>query len=324
MINSYKNGKDLYSMIASKVYHNNYEDNLEHNPDGSINEGGKKRRSSVKSLLLGITYGMGIQSIAELIKGTKEDAKNLLDSFYEQFPNVKKWTDETESNAHKTGYVEDWFGRKRRLPDLLLPKYEASYKDDSKAFNPFLECDDARPLDDILRKWLDKANKSRGYNDFEEIQRDALAKGIILKSNSSFISQAERQCVNARVQGGAATMTKLALVRLYNDKEMNDLGFRMLITVHDEIIGECPKQNAEKVAERMSYIMTHCVENVIKTPFKCDAEISERWYEPEYLSMVGDEYKSLLQSGISKEEARARIYEEFYESDKDFLDKALD
>lgn len=53
MINAYREGKDLYSTIASSVYHNKYEDNLEHNPDGSLNPEGKKRRSSVKGLLLG-------------------------------------------------------------------------------------------------------------------------------------------------------------------------------------------------------------------------------------------------------------------------------
>ena len=53
MINAYKHGKDLYATIASGVYHNRYEDNLEVNPDGSPNPEGAKRRSSVKSLLLG-------------------------------------------------------------------------------------------------------------------------------------------------------------------------------------------------------------------------------------------------------------------------------
>ena len=53
MIEAYKQGKDLYAMIASKVYHNNYEDNLEHHADGSEYPDGKKRRKSVKGLLLG-------------------------------------------------------------------------------------------------------------------------------------------------------------------------------------------------------------------------------------------------------------------------------
>lgn len=57
MINAYKQGKDLYAVIASKIYHNNYEDNLEFNPiTNQIQPDGKKRRSSVKSLLLGKGY----------------------------------------------------------------------------------------------------------------------------------------------------------------------------------------------------------------------------------------------------------------------------
>ena len=53
MIDAYKHGKDLYATIASSVYHNNYEDNLESYPDGTKNPDGAKRRSSVKGLLLG-------------------------------------------------------------------------------------------------------------------------------------------------------------------------------------------------------------------------------------------------------------------------------
>lgn len=54
MVNAYKEGKDLYAMIASKVYHNNYEDNLEFNPiTKKIQPDGKHRRTSVKGLLLG-------------------------------------------------------------------------------------------------------------------------------------------------------------------------------------------------------------------------------------------------------------------------------
>ena len=53
MINAYKNGKDLYATIATGVYHNKYEDNLECYPDGTLNPEGKKRRSNCKSLLLG-------------------------------------------------------------------------------------------------------------------------------------------------------------------------------------------------------------------------------------------------------------------------------
>ena len=53
MINAYKENKDIYALVASMVYHNKYEDNLEHFPDGSTNLEGKARRSKTKSLVLG-------------------------------------------------------------------------------------------------------------------------------------------------------------------------------------------------------------------------------------------------------------------------------
>ena len=53
MIAAYNEGKDLYATIATGVYHNKYEDNLECYPDGTLNPECKKRRSNCKSLLLG-------------------------------------------------------------------------------------------------------------------------------------------------------------------------------------------------------------------------------------------------------------------------------
>ena len=53
MINAYKEGNDLYATIAAGVYNTGYWDCMEHWEDGSANPEGKKRRSSVKSLLLG-------------------------------------------------------------------------------------------------------------------------------------------------------------------------------------------------------------------------------------------------------------------------------
>lgn len=53
MLNAYRQDKDLYATIASKIYHNDYWDNMEHRQDGTENPEGKKRRKSVKSLMLG-------------------------------------------------------------------------------------------------------------------------------------------------------------------------------------------------------------------------------------------------------------------------------
>ena len=72
-------------------------------------------------------------------------------------------------------------------------------------------------------------------------------------------------------------MTKRAMVALYNNQELRDLGFRLLMSVHDENIGECPKENIKRVKELLSNIMIEA-NNKCSVPMKCDAEVSECWY----------------------------------------------
>ena len=327
MINAYKEGKDLYATIASKVYHNKYEDNLEHYPDGSIYEEGKKRRSSVKGLLLGIMYGMGIQSISDIIKGSQEEAQEILDSFYKGFPKVRKWMDETETFAKRNGYVEDWYGRRRRLPDITLPPYEVRYKVDSSnvnsEFNPFLICRNRVKEDALLKKYIKECEKLKSSKAYVELQQKASAEGVEIHSNTALISQAVRQCVNARIQGGAATMTKVAMIKLFYDKELNDLGFRMLIGVHDELIGECPVENIDAVAERFTHIMKTCIDDYCVVPFKCDASVSTRWYEEEYESSLKKEFKDMQKNYTTIDEAFKAICKIHSESTEESLSKLL-
>lgn len=301
MINAYKEGKDLYATIAAGVYHNNYEDNLEFNPiTKQLQPEGKDRRSSVKSLLLGIMYGRGVASIAEQIHGTKEEAQKIVDDFYKSFPKVKTWIDETQQTARKTGYVEDLWGRRRRLPDIMLPKYSIKYKDPTQAagaFNPFLGCENKvdESSDKLLSKYIKKCENIKYAKEYERIQQDALKEGIEIHSNTGFIAQAERQAVNARIQGSSATMTKKAMINLFKDKRLNELGFKLLIGVHDELIGECPLQYKDEVAERLTTIMKTAAADVCEVPFKCDAELSTCWYLPQYTAEIEKQFDNLLE-----------------------------
>ena len=74
-----------------------------------------------------VLYGRGAASVGEQIGKSKEEAQEIIDKFFKAFPKVKKWIDESISSAHKYGYVEDVAGRRRRLPDILLPKYDKSW-----------------------------------------------------------------------------------------------------------------------------------------------------------------------------------------------------
>ncbi len=72
------------------------------------------------------------------------------------------------------------------------------------------------------------------------------------------------------------------MIKAYKDKELNELGFKLQIPVHDEIIGEAPKENAKRAAERLSEVMIESVAELIKdVPMKCDPSIVERWYGEE-------------------------------------------
>lgn len=303
MINAYKHGKDLYATIAAGVYHNKYEDNLEFNPvTKQLNPEGKARRSSCKSLLLGIMYGRGVKSIAEQIHGTIQDAQKIVDGFYSSFPKVKTWIDKTQEDAHRTGYVEDLWGRRRRLPDIQLPKYELKDLNAGNSFNPFLICSDRDNQNSkLIEKYRKLLEKIKNQKEYEKIQSDALKEGIEIHNNTGFIAQAERQCVNARIQGSSATMTKKAMLNLFRNKRLNDLGFKLLIGVHDELIGECPLENREEVAELLTTTMKTAAEDVCEVPFKCDAELSTCWYLPQYTAEIEEQYADLLKTKTEEE-----------------------
>ena len=325
MINAYKEGKDLYATIAMGIYHNNYWDNMEHYEDGSPNVDGATRRNSIKKLMLGMMYGMGVPSIAKSIGCDEEEAQGILDGFYKAFPKVKKWIDKTETDARVFGYVEDLFGRRRRLPDITLPYYNVSFNNTEKeVFNPLFGVEKEYTTEELktLNSYKNKLNNKVVYKEFKTLQADASKHNIKINTNTSIISGETRKCVNARVQGGSASMTKIAMIKLHNDKELNDLGFKLLITVHDELIGECPKENAEKVADRLSYIMRTCIADKVNVPFKCDADISERWYYNEYCASLQKEFNKLLTS-YNKDEAFNILVKNHIETDKEELKEIL-
>ena len=74
-------------------------------------------------------------------------------------------------------------------------------------------------------------------------------------------------------------MSKLAMIAVNNDPELNSLGFKLLIPVHDELIGEAPIPNAFKAAKRLNQIMIEIGQNMLEGfKIRSDREISERWY----------------------------------------------
>lgn len=297
---------------------------MEHHEDGTPNVEGKKRRKKMKTLLLGMSYGMGPNLLAQKMGVDKKEAEQIIDDFKTGFPQVQAWMDQTEHDAMTKGYVEDFWGRRRRLPDIQLPEYEVKYSkfgDNGQTFNPILGSSGTFKDNnsDEIKYYQKKIAECRTKWERDKLKAEADKKGIYIKDNTGFISTAQRQCVNARIQGGAATMTKKAMIAISKDKEINDLGFHILIGVHDELIGECPKENADKVAERLSFLMKTAVPE-LSVPFKCDAEIEENWYKNEYSSIISADYHEFIEDkGMSPEDAFKQICEEHSEYDAEYL-----
>ena len=285
MIKAYQEGKDLYAEIASLSFNTTYENCLEFRPDGTTNKEGKERRSQAKSILLGVLYGRGVPSIAEQLGTTTKKAQTIKDSVMKGFPAIEKFEKDSLRMAEELGYVTTLWGRKRRLPDLQLDEFEFKWKDGAPQDNDVLDFDEDIDYNvpiDVQNKYLRLLSQAR-FGEKRKVFEKANAEGIWIVDNGAKIADAQRQCVNARIQGSAADQSKLAMIALYNDAKLRELGFRILIPVHDEIIAECPKENFIECRERFKYVMEHASGDKFTIPLKCDVASSLCWYGDEYV-----------------------------------------
>ena len=286
MIQAYREGKDLYAEIAALSFNTTYENCLEFRPDGTTNPDGKNRRSQAKSILLGVLYGRGVPSIAEQLGTTTEKAQRIKDSVFKGFPAIPKFEQDSLDMAYEEGYVTTLWGRKRRLPDLQLPEYEFKWKDGVRPDDDLLDfssdgdagmSEDFEVPQDVQERYIRRLRQAR-FGQKRKIFEDANKEGIWIIDNEMKIADAERQCVNARIQGSAADMSKLAMIKVGTDQRLKDLGFRLLIPVHDELIAECPEENVKECSERFAELMSEAASDKLTIPIKCDVEITKEWY----------------------------------------------
>lgn len=287
MKHAYEEGLDLYGVIGSKLYGLPYEECLEFFPDGKVNPDGKKRRNSVKSVLLGLMYGRGAHSIAEQMNVSLKEANKVIEDFFTEFPKVADYIVFVQQHAEEKGFVETATGRRRRLPDMSLPEYTFEYVDASKNvdFDPFNFDEDQEMSNEVpeyvIEQYWAELDRAWGFKKKADIKARALEEGIKIHDNGGKIADAQRQCLNSVIQGTAADMTKYAMIKVHEDKELRDLGFHLMIPVHDELLGELPKENAKRGAERLTEVMIEAAADIIELPMKCDPSIVERWYGEE-------------------------------------------
>lgn len=288
MVKAYQEGKDVYSEIAAISFNKSYEECLEFVLDENgkktdiTNPEGKERRSAAKKIVLGINYGMSMKSIAADLHCDIAKAQQIYDDVLNKFTGLREFKNNSETFARKYGYVTTNWGRKRRLPDMQLPYYEFYYKEGQVPvdFDPL--ADDTEEFSsevpqELCEEYTNKLLNARSWKDKRKIKDKLDSMGIDIVDNTRKIGDATRQVVNSRVQGSAADLTKLAMIELHNNQELRDLGFKMLIPIHDEILAECPRENAKRCGELMEKMMIDAARDLI-VPISCDAEYTEHWY----------------------------------------------
>ncbi len=206
MCNAFKTGKDIHTATAAKVFNVEEKDVT------------KEMRYKAKSVNFGIIYGQGAFGLADNLKISRTEAKEIIDNYKKQFPNIQKYMDDTINFAKEMGYVETLMGRKRWLKDINSANFTV-----------------------------------RGF--------------------------AERNAINSPIQGTAADMIKLAMIKIHETFIKKKFKSKMLLQVHDELVFDAHKDELETIKP----IIIECMQSALLLPndVPANAEIGsgENWLE---------------------------------------------
>lgn len=204
MIEAFKNGQDIHAATAAKVF------------GVSIDEVTRDQRSSAKAVNFGIIYGQSAFGLAQNLNISRTEAKQIIDSYFEQYPTIKKYMDDAVASAREKGYVESIMKRRRYLKDI------------------------------------NSAN--------------AVVRGF-----------AERNAVNAPIQGSAADVIKIAMINVYKAMQKAELKSKMLLQVHDELVFDVHVSEQDLLKELVIKEMEGAVN--VGVPLEVEAQIADNWLD---------------------------------------------
>jgi len=216
MIGAFKEGKDIYSTIASLAFKKPYEECCEFYLDENgkktdqVNRDGKERRSQAKGIVLGVTYGLSIPSLGENLFGANKQmtdeektkaAQSVYDAVLEAFPNLKAFMNKAQADARKYGYVETILGRRRHIPDMQLKPFE--FKAGKGYVNPDIDPLDPTTLQNkneiperIVKQLEKEFANYKYYGMVVKATKRLDEEHIRVINNSRKITDASRKCVN--------------------------------------------------------------------------------------------------------------------------------
>lgn len=176
LVEAFRTGEDIHRMTAARIF------GVE---PSEVTIG---MRSKAKMVSYGLAYGMESYGLAQRLGIEVDEASQILNAYFDNFPRVRAYMDSVVAEARDKGYTETLFGRRRMIPELSSPRYQ---------------------------------------------ERMA----------------GERQAMNAGIQGLAADIFKVALVRLDAMLGEETLRSRLILQVHDEVLLEVPPEEAEVAAK---------------------------------------------------------------------------
>ena len=204
MINVFREGKDLHAATAATIYKKD------------ITEVSRDERSKSKRANFGIIYGITMFGLAERLEISRDEARQLIDGFFETFPQVHEYMEQAKEQAREKGYVTTLFGRRRYLPDIR-------------------------------------------------------------SGNGTVRGFAERNAINAPIQGTAADIIKVAMIRIYNRFKAEGIRSKMILQVHDELNFSVYPEEKEQVEKIVLEEMQNAFH--MHVPLVADSGWGSNWLE---------------------------------------------
>jgi DNA polymerase-1 len=204
LISAFNHGEDIHTATASKIYKT------------PIVDVTSEMRRRAKTANFGIIYGISAWGLAERLKISRKEGKELIDGYFEMYPSVKSYMENSIEQARTKRYVETILGRRRYLNDIN--------------------------------------------------SHNAVVRGV-----------AERNAVNAPIQGSAADIIKMAMICIWRELNKRGMKSKMILQVHDELNFKC--HNSEK--EELKEVVTKCMEQIVKlnVPLTISCGFGNNWYE---------------------------------------------
>jgi DNA polymerase-1 len=206
MCEAFRQHKDIHTATASKVY--------------GVAEADvtKEMRYKAKSVNFGIIYGQGAFGLADNLGISRTEAKEIIDNYKKEFPNIQRYMDEQVNLAKENGFVQTLAGRKRWLKDINSSNFTV-----------------------------------RGY--------------------------AERNAINSPIQGTAADMIKLAMIKIHNEMKTGSWQSKMILQVHDELVFDAVTNEVDSLKELIIRCMTTAMPLPHDVPVEAEVGMGSNWLE---------------------------------------------